>query len=72
MQDDRLAQSQRIYFNQAESLFPMARGFFRWPSISAQPSSAVISNAFYFPVLLIYFICTSGRGYNHMLSDSAA
>lgn len=56
MQDDRLAQTQRIYFNQAESLFPMARGFFRWPSISAQPSSAVISNALYLlPVLLIFF-----------------
>lgn len=56
MQDDRLAQSQRIYFNQAESLFLMARGFFRWPSISAQPSSAAISNALYLSYLYILYV----------------
>lgn len=43
MQGDRLAQTQRVYFHQAACLFPMARGLFRWPSISAEPFSALIS-----------------------------
>lgn len=45
MQGDRLAQARRVYFHQAVCLFPMARGFFRWPSISAETFSAVISTA---------------------------
>lgn len=36
VQGDRLAQAWRVYFYPAECLFPMARGFFRWPSISSE------------------------------------
>lgn len=67
MQGDRLAQTQRVYFHQAACLFPMARGFFRWPCISAGPFSAVISIAIQQPVLLMIF--TTERGYSHILSD---
>lgn len=41
MEDDRLAHARGMYFHQAVCLFPIARGFFKWPAISAQTFSAI-------------------------------